>query len=82
MAAFLDFGSLKAGTPLATASMPVRAVVPDENARATRKTRAAPVKEFSATISQLALSACRVSPITNISIIAQPTMAKIEKMKK
>ncbi len=67
MAAFLDFGSRNAGTPLATASMPVSAVVPEEKARATRKIRAAPVNEFSATISQPALSASSVSPRTNIS---------------
>ncbi len=67
VAAFLDFGSRNAGTPFATASMPVSAVVPDEKARATRKISAAPVKEFSATISQPALSARRVSPRTNIS---------------
>jgi hypothetical protein len=59
VAAFLDFGSLKAGTPLATASMPVNAVVPDENALATRKTRAIPVNDCSATTVQLALSAWR-----------------------
>ena len=36
VAAFLLLGFLKAGTPLLIASMPVRAVVPEENARATR----------------------------------------------
>lgn len=63
VAAFLDFGSRKAGTPLATASMPVSAVVPEENARATSNASAAPVKEFSATIVQFALSASSVCPV-------------------
>ena len=35
--AFLDFGSLNAGTPLAIASTPVSAVHPEENARSPRK---------------------------------------------
>ena len=42
VAAFLLLGLRNAGTPLLMASMPVRAVVPDEKARAIRKTRAAP----------------------------------------
>ena len=62
VAAFLDLGFLKAGTPLLTASMPVNAVVPDENARANKKTRARPLKVASGLISQLALSASMVAP--------------------
>ena len=57
VAAFLLFGFLNAGTPLLIASMPVRAVVPEENARATRKASASPVKVPSATTVQVALSA-------------------------
>ena len=43
IAAFLLFGGLKAGTPFATASMPVSAVVPEANARSAKNSRAAPV---------------------------------------
>ncbi len=35
--AFVAFGGLNAGTPLAIASTPVSAVQPDENARSTKK---------------------------------------------
>ncbi len=81
VAAFFDFGLRKAGTPLATASMPVSAVVPEENARATSRASAAPVKEFCATICQFALSARSVWP-RSISTAAYPTITKIEAMKK
>ncbi len=40
VAALRDFGFWKAGTPLLIASTPVSAAQPEENARATRKTRA------------------------------------------
>ena len=41
VAAFLDLGLRKAGTPLEIASTPVSAAQPEENARASRKIRAA-----------------------------------------
>ena len=37
-AAFFDSGGLKAGTPVAIASVPVSATAPDANARSSRKT--------------------------------------------
>ncbi len=43
VAAFLLLGLRKAGTPLLIASTPVSAGHPEENARSSRKTRAAPV---------------------------------------
>ena len=45
VAAFLLFGLRNAGTPLEIASTPVRAALPDENARASRNTRASPVSD-------------------------------------
>ena len=57
VAAFFDFGFWNAGTPLLIASTPVSAVVPDVKARATRYMSANPVKVFSATNVQSALSA-------------------------
>ncbi len=44
VAAFLLFGLRNAGTPFEIASTPVRAALPEENARASRKTRARPVR--------------------------------------
>ena len=44
VAAFLLFGLRNAGTPLEIASTPVSAAQPDENARASRKTSARPVR--------------------------------------
>ena len=44
VAAFLLFGLRKAGTPFEMASTPVRAALPDEKARASRKTSARPVR--------------------------------------
>ena len=41
-AAFRAFGGSKAGTPLETASTPVRAVQPEANARRTKNTAAIP----------------------------------------
>ena len=38
VAAFFDSGGLKAGTPVAIASVPVSATAPDANARSSRKT--------------------------------------------
>ena len=38
VAAFFDSGGLKAGTPVAMASVPVRATAPDANARRSRTT--------------------------------------------
>ena len=80
VAAFLDFGLRNAGTPLLMASMPVSAVVPDENARAIRNTRAAPAKVASGLISHSADSASRTSP-WNIRTPAQMSIEKIAKMK-
>ncbi len=62
VAAFLLLGLRKAGTPLAMASMPVSAVVPEENARAIRNTRASPLKAASGFTSHEALSASSTSP--------------------
>ena len=42
VAAFLLLGLRNAGTPLAIASTPVRAVQPEANARSARKTKARP----------------------------------------
>ena len=42
VAAFRLFGGLNAGTPLATASMPVSAVVPEAKARSASHSRASP----------------------------------------
>ncbi len=80
VAAFLLFGLRNAGTPLAIASMPVRAVVPEENARATRKPRARPVNVLSGTIVQLALSATSASPCA-IRQSAKNSIPKIPTMK-
>ena len=44
VAAFLLFGGLNAGTPLAIASMPVSAVVPEANARKAKNTSARPLR--------------------------------------
>ncbi len=44
VAAFLLFGLRNAGTPFEIASTPVRAALPDEKARASRKTSARPVR--------------------------------------
>ena len=65
--AFLAFGCLKAGTPFAMASTPVRAVQPDENARSVRKIRArAPSEPYPCCTSMwyFALSATGASPIS------------------
>jgi len=43
VAALRLFGGLNAGTPLAIASTPVRAVHPEAKARSTKKTSARPV---------------------------------------
>ena len=51
VAALADLGLRKAGTPLLMASTPVSAVHPEENARAIKKTNAAPVNDSSACIS-------------------------------
>ena len=79
VAAFLDFGFLKAGTPFAMASIPVSAVVPDEKARASRKISSAPLAVVSGSISQVALSACGIVP-SEICQIPQATIAKIPTM--
>ena len=79
VAALRDFGLRKYGTPLAIASIPVRAVVPDENARATRKARASPVTSSSAMISQPALSAVRSAPIM-VRTMPVPTMIAMDAM--
>ncbi len=80
VAAFLLFGLRNAGTPLLIASMPVRAVVPDEKARAIRNTRAAPAKFASGLITQSADSASRTSPRL-IRTPAQMSIVKMAKMK-
>ena len=46
VAAFLDFGLRKAGTPLLIASTPVRAAQPEEKARSRRKTSAKPARPW------------------------------------
>ena len=81
VAALRDLGLRKDGTPLAIASMPVSAVVPDEKARATRNARARPITSSSAMISQPALSAVSSAPIT-VRMIPVPTMIAIEAMKR
>ncbi|CAB4879550.1 unannotated protein [freshwater metagenome] len=81
VAAFLDLGGRNAGTPLETASMPVSAVVPDENARATTKTRANPANDASGMTCQSALSACISLPVASRNT-ATPIMMKIDAMKK
>ncbi len=48
-AALRDFGTRKNGTPLLTASTPVKAVHPDANARMSRKIAAAPVASTAST---------------------------------
>ena len=62
------------------ASTPVRAVHPDENARASRNTSAAPAKVASGSISQLADSASIVSPAAHRTA-AVMIIAKMPKMK-
>ena len=44
VAAFLLFGLRNAGTPFEIASTPVSAALPEEKARASRKTSASPVR--------------------------------------
>ena len=44
VAAFRLFGGLNAGTPLAIASIPVSAVVPEANARSAKNSSASPVR--------------------------------------
>jgi hypothetical protein len=78
-AAFLLFGLRNAGTPFEMASTPVRAVQPEENALASRKTSAAPAKVASGSISQFADSASMVSPAAHRTA-AVMIMAKIPKM--
>ena len=79
VAALRLLGTRKAGTPLAIASMPVSAVVPDEKARAMRKARAKPAYSCSARISQPALSAISCSPLA-ILTTAVMTMTPIVSM--
>ena len=62
VAAFLLFGFLKAGTPFEIAYTPVKALHPEEKARAKRKSSAIPAKDVCETISQSALSARKTSP--------------------
>ena len=65
VAALRDFGLRNAGTPLLIASTPVSAALPDENARATRKTNAKPrISPCSECISKSADSARSGSPST------------------
>ena len=80
-AAFLLLGFLNAGTPLAMASMPVRAVVPDEKDFASKKISAAPAKLFSAVTVQSALSAVMGLPTMTLKM-AVPIITKIEPTKK
>ncbi len=80
VAAFLDFGFLKAGTPLEMASTPVSAADPEENPRATRKTRAKPDSECSATNVKLALSACITEPVAAL-ISPYTIITRMETMK-
>ncbi len=63
VAAFLLLGFLNAGTPLLIASTPVSAVQPEENARSTRNTVAAPPKLLVATTPKCALSARKWVPV-------------------
>lgn len=66
LAAFLDLGLRKAGTPLEMASTPVSAAQPEEKARSSRKTRAKPASPWcSALISKSAVGAFMVSSRTN-----------------
>ena len=63
VAALRDLGFRNAGTPLLIASTPVSAALPDENARATRKTNANPsTSPCSECISKSADSARSGSP--------------------
>ena len=61
-AALRLFGFLKLGTPLLTASTPVKAVHPDANARSTTATSTRPLTLCSAWIPMLADSATGASP--------------------
>ncbi len=80
LAALSLLGLRKAGTPLEMASTPVSAVQPDEKARASRNTRAAPVNVASGLISQFADSARIVSPAASRTA-AVMIMMKIPTMK-
>ena len=51
VAAFFDSGGLKAGTPVAIASVPVRATAPDANARSRMRTPTACVVPVTASTS-------------------------------
>ncbi|CAM5655644.1 hypothetical protein SCYAM73S_01770 [Streptomyces cyaneofuscatus] len=77
VAAFLDFGLRKAGTPLLIASTPVRAAQPEEKARRRRKTSAKPAMPWcSGLISNSEVGACIVSPRTRPRNAPQRSMRK------
>ena len=84
VAAFLLLGRRKAGTPLEMASTPVSAAQPEENARASRNTRATVVSGSShpgaGTMIRSALSASGRSPAT-IRRKPQAHMPRIAAMK-
>jgi hypothetical protein len=66
VAAFLLLGFLKAGTPLEMASTPVRAALPEEKARSSRKIMANPARPSepgSGSRPNWALSACGKDPV-------------------
>jgi hypothetical protein len=74
VAAFRLLGALNAGTPLAIASTPVRAVHPDANARSARNTSPSEERPVSSGLtSQSALSATGASP-NNVRNSPQATM--------
>ncbi len=82
VAAFLDLGFSKAGTPLLIASTPVSAAQPDENARAIRNTSANPtILPCSECIWKPADSARSGFPSTKIRNSPQPSMPAIPMMK-
>ena len=69
VAALRDSGGLKAGTPVAIASVPVRATAPDENARSSTRIPTAWVVSWAAAI---ASSGIRVSPRTTMRKTPMP----------
>ena len=81
VAALRDLGFRKAGTPLLIASTPVSAAHPEENARATRNTRARPMMLLCSDCrSNPADSACRLWPRTWIWKKPQPSIRNMPAM--